>query len=118
MFTGVNNTGGKFAASVVDTGGNLPPVSLTPVANLPLVSLIPAAILLTKIWLGLNRGYSGHRSLCTESTKLTADSIVHDEIAEVSRRSWLNSGLKSGYRLLTENDVPYLCWNLRTISGG
>jgi hypothetical protein len=28
--TGVNNTGGKFAAGVVDTGGNLPPVLLTP----------------------------------------------------------------------------------------
>jgi hypothetical protein len=27
--TGVVYTGGKFAASVVDTGGNLPPVSLT-----------------------------------------------------------------------------------------
>jgi hypothetical protein len=26
--TGVNVTGGKFAAGVVDTGGNLPPVSL------------------------------------------------------------------------------------------
>jgi hypothetical protein len=40
--TGVNNTGCKLAASVIDTGGtpaaNLPPVSLTPVANLPLVS--------------------------------------------------------------------------------
>jgi hypothetical protein len=31
--TGVNNTGGKFAAGVVDTGDNLPPASLTPVAN-------------------------------------------------------------------------------------
>jgi hypothetical protein len=37
--TGVNDTGGKFAASVVDTGGNLspaanlPPVSATSVAN-------------------------------------------------------------------------------------
>ncbi len=31
--TGVNDTGSKFAAGVVDTGGNLPPVSLTPVAN-------------------------------------------------------------------------------------
>jgi hypothetical protein len=26
----VNDTGGKFAAGVVDTGGNLPPASLTP----------------------------------------------------------------------------------------
>jgi hypothetical protein len=45
--TGVNNTrgtggkicvdtGGKFAAGVVDTDGNLPPVSLTPVVNLDL----------------------------------------------------------------------------------
>ncbi len=40
--TGVNDTGGKFAAGVVDfaagvvdTGGNFPPASLTPVANLP-----------------------------------------------------------------------------------
>jgi hypothetical protein len=64
--TGVNYTGGKFAACVVDTGGNLPPVSttqgelvakfaagavdtggnfppvlLTPAANLPPVSLTP-----------------------------------------------------------------------------
>jgi hypothetical protein len=31
--TGVNDTGGKFSASVVDTGGNLPPASLTPAAN-------------------------------------------------------------------------------------
>jgi hypothetical protein len=28
------DTGGKFAACVVDTGGNLPTVSLTPAANL------------------------------------------------------------------------------------
>ncbi len=34
--TGVNYTGGKCTAGVVDTGGNLPP--LTPVANLPPVS--------------------------------------------------------------------------------
>jgi hypothetical protein len=27
--TGVNDTGGKFAAVIVDTGGNLPPASLT-----------------------------------------------------------------------------------------
>jgi hypothetical protein len=27
--TGVNDTGGKFTAGVVDTGGNLPPVSTT-----------------------------------------------------------------------------------------
>ncbi len=27
--TGVNDTGGKFVAGVVDTGGNLPPVSTT-----------------------------------------------------------------------------------------
>jgi hypothetical protein len=53
--TGVNDTGGKFAAGVVDTGGNLPAVSTTQgelVAifaagvvdtggNLPLVSLTP-----------------------------------------------------------------------------
>jgi hypothetical protein len=32
--TSVNDTGGKFAASVVDTGGNLPPASMTPAANL------------------------------------------------------------------------------------
>jgi hypothetical protein len=52
---GVVDTGGKFAASVLDTGGNLPPVSTTlvklvakfaagviiPVANLPTVLLIP-----------------------------------------------------------------------------
>jgi hypothetical protein len=39
--TDINDTGGKFAAGVVDTGGNLPPASLTPltpVANLPPVS--------------------------------------------------------------------------------
>jgi hypothetical protein len=29
--TGVNDTGGKFAAGVVETGGNLPPAPLTPV---------------------------------------------------------------------------------------
>ncbi len=34
--TDVNDTGGKFAASVVDTGGNLPPASLTPVVHLDL----------------------------------------------------------------------------------
>jgi hypothetical protein len=28
------DTGGKFAAGVVDTGDKLPPVSLTPAANL------------------------------------------------------------------------------------
>jgi hypothetical protein len=28
--TSVIDTGGKFAARVVDTGGNLPPVSTTP----------------------------------------------------------------------------------------
>ncbi len=28
--TGVDYTGGKFAAGVVDTSGNLPPASLTP----------------------------------------------------------------------------------------
>jgi hypothetical protein len=41
------DTGGKFAAGVIDTGGNLlplspapilPPVSLAPVASLPLLS--------------------------------------------------------------------------------
>jgi hypothetical protein len=32
--TGVNYTGGKFAAGVVNSGGNLPPASLTPAANL------------------------------------------------------------------------------------
>jgi hypothetical protein len=36
--TSVNDTGGKFAAGVVDTSGNLPPASLTPAANFPLVS--------------------------------------------------------------------------------
>jgi hypothetical protein len=36
--TGVFYTGGKFAASVIDTSGNLPLVSLTLVANFPLVS--------------------------------------------------------------------------------
>ncbi len=48
---GVNDTGGKFAAGVVDTCGNLPPasltlaaVSLTPVANLPLVSTTQAEL--------------------------------------------------------------------------
>ncbi len=35
--TGVNDTGGKCAADVVDTDGNLPPASLTPV-QLPPVS--------------------------------------------------------------------------------
>ncbi len=50
---GVNNTGGKLAASVNDNGRksplastipavNLPPLSLTPVAFLPLVSTTPA----------------------------------------------------------------------------
>jgi hypothetical protein len=34
--TGVNNTGGKFAAGVVDSGGNLLPVSLTPLVHLDL----------------------------------------------------------------------------------
>jgi hypothetical protein len=33
------DTGGKFAAGVVDTSGNLPLPSLTPVANLPPLSL-------------------------------------------------------------------------------
>jgi hypothetical protein len=33
---GVVDTGGKFAAGVVDTGGNLPPVSLTSVVHLDL----------------------------------------------------------------------------------
>jgi hypothetical protein len=37
----LKETGGKFAAGVVDTSGNLPTVSLTPVANLPPVSLTP-----------------------------------------------------------------------------
>jgi hypothetical protein len=32
--TGVNDTGGKFAAGFVGTDGNLPMMSLTPVANL------------------------------------------------------------------------------------
>jgi hypothetical protein len=27
--TGINDTGGKFAAGIVDNGGNLPPVSTT-----------------------------------------------------------------------------------------
>jgi hypothetical protein len=38
LFAGVIDTGGKFAAVVVDGGGKLPPALLTPVANLPLVS--------------------------------------------------------------------------------
>jgi hypothetical protein len=36
-------SGGKFAASFVDTGGNLPLASLSPVANLPPVSLTMVA---------------------------------------------------------------------------
>jgi hypothetical protein len=44
--TGVNDTGGKFAAGVNDTGGKLPPVSTTPAANLPPVS----ATNLNDIW--------------------------------------------------------------------
>jgi hypothetical protein len=39
--TGVNDTGGKFAAGVVKPAAILPPISLTPVANLPPVSLTP-----------------------------------------------------------------------------
>ncbi len=44
----VNNTGGKFAASVNNAGGNdaggkLPPVSTTPAANVPPVVLTPVA---------------------------------------------------------------------------
>jgi hypothetical protein len=31
--TGVVDTGGKFAGSVIDTGGNLPPPSLIPVST-------------------------------------------------------------------------------------
>jgi hypothetical protein len=52
--TNINNTretGGKFAAGVVDTGGNLPPVSFKPVANLLPVSLIPV------VHLDLNREF-------------------------------------------------------------
>jgi hypothetical protein len=43
--TGVNYTGGKFAASVVDTGGNLPPASLTPapVSLTPVANLLPVS---------------------------------------------------------------------------
>jgi hypothetical protein len=36
--TDVNDTGGKFAAAVIDTSGKLPPA-----ANLPLVSLTPVS---------------------------------------------------------------------------
>jgi hypothetical protein len=36
--TGVNYTGGRFSAGVVDTGGKMPLVSLTPAANLSPVS--------------------------------------------------------------------------------
>jgi hypothetical protein len=43
IFTGVVDTGGKFATSVNDTGGKLPPVSTTPAANLPPLSLTPVA---------------------------------------------------------------------------
>jgi hypothetical protein len=42
--TGVNGTGGKFSAGVVDNGGNLPLALLTPAANLPPVSLTLVAI--------------------------------------------------------------------------
>jgi hypothetical protein len=41
--TGVNDTGGNFAAGVNDTSGNLPPVSTTPATNLPPVSMTPVA---------------------------------------------------------------------------
>ncbi len=40
---GVNDTGGKFAASVNNTGDKLPPVSRTAAANLPWVSMTPVA---------------------------------------------------------------------------
>jgi hypothetical protein len=40
--TGVVDTGGKFAAGVINTGDNLPPAPLTPTANLSL-SLTPVA---------------------------------------------------------------------------
>jgi hypothetical protein len=40
----VNDTGCKFAASVVDMGGNLPPASMTPAANLPPVSTTQAKL--------------------------------------------------------------------------
>ncbi len=39
-FTCVNDTGGKFAAGVIDTGGNLPTVLLTPAANLLAASIV------------------------------------------------------------------------------
>jgi hypothetical protein len=38
-----NDTGGKFAAGVVETGDKFPLVSLTPAANLPPLSLTPVA---------------------------------------------------------------------------
>jgi hypothetical protein len=41
--TSVVDTGGKFAAGIVDWWQYLPLASLIPVANLPPVSLIPAA---------------------------------------------------------------------------
>jgi hypothetical protein len=37
--TGVNDTGGKFAAGVVVTSGKLPPVSLIPAANLQFTNI-------------------------------------------------------------------------------
>jgi hypothetical protein len=33
LTTGINDTGGKFAAGVNDAGGKLPPVSTTPAAT-------------------------------------------------------------------------------------
>ncbi len=46
---GVNDTGGKFIAGVIDTSRNLPPVSTTPAEpvanlNLQLVSVTPATL--------------------------------------------------------------------------
>jgi hypothetical protein len=45
-----NDTGGKFAAGVIDKGGNLQPASLTPPANLPPVSLTPVATILNHLY--------------------------------------------------------------------
>ncbi len=42
--TGVSDTGGKFAAGVIDIGDNVSPVSLTPVANLPSVTTTPEVL--------------------------------------------------------------------------
>ncbi len=52
--TGVNDSGGKFAAGVFDTGGNLPPASLTPAANLtPVANLPPVSTTQGERWQNL-----------------------------------------------------------------